>query len=262
VSEIGGSNVTQRIPVPSTDDEIARLASTMNEMLQRLDQAYSTQRRFVADASHELRSPLSTLAASVELARADAGPDTWRELSPVIENEIDRMTRLVSDLLLLARADEHSAGHDLEDVDLDDVVESEARRLRAIGGPSVEREVQPTRVVGDPAGMAQVVTNLVDNAARHARSTVSLRLRTESSRAGHQAVLLVDDDGPGVPEDDRERVLERFVRLDASRNRVSGGSGLGLAIVNEVVRAHGGSVRIGTSPAGGCRVEVRLPAGS
>ncbi|WP_426565516.1 sensor histidine kinase [Angustibacter sp. McL0619] len=260
VNEIGGSNVAERIPVPPSDDEIARLAVTMNEMLSRLDEAHRTQRRFVADASHELRSPLTTLAASVELASLDPTGETWQHLSPVMDNEIARMNRLVSDLLLLAKADEHSIPLRLVDVDLDDVVEREVRRLRAVTSLTVEVSVRPTRVVGDPSRLGQAVTNLTDNAARHARSTVRLQLGADPGADGSGALLVVEDDGPGVPAAERERVFERFVRLDDSRGRDSGGSGLGLAIARELVLAHGGSVRIVDAPAGGCRVEVRWPA--
>ncbi len=259
VSEIGGTRVTERIPVPPADDEIARLARTMNEMLARLQEAQHTQRRFVADASHELRSPLSTLAASVELARTDPTASTWRDLSPVMEDEIGRMTRLVSDLLLLAKADEHTILLTVEDVDLDDVLEREVRRLRTFPGLRVEPTVHPTRVVGDAARLSQVVTNLADNAARHARSTVRLQLGQDPAAASPTALLVVEDDGPGIPADDRDRVFERFVRLDDSRERSRGGSGLGLAIVRELVLAHGGSVRVEDAAGGGCRVEVRLP---
>jgi signal transduction histidine kinase len=258
VNEIGGSNVAERIPVPPSDDEIARLAVTMNEMLGRLDEAHRTQRRFVADASHELRSPLTTLAASVELASADPTAATWHDLSPVMNSEIDRMNRLVSDLLLLAKADEHAIPLHLEDVDLDDVVEREVRRLRAVTGLTVEVDAHPTRVVGDLSRLGQAITNLTDNAARYARSTVRLQLGEDpSGDAG--ALLVVEDDGVGVPPAERERVFERFVRLDDSRGRASGGTGLGLAITRELVLAHGGSVRVTEASAGGCRVEVRLP---
>src|SRR5580765_1989505 len=120
VSEIGGSRVDERIPVPTSGDEIARLATTMNQMLTRLDEAQLAQRRFVADSSHELRSPLATLAASMELAQADPTPTSWRELSPMMSAEVSRMSRLVEDLLLLAKVDEHSMRLNVEEVDLDD----------------------------------------------------------------------------------------------------------------------------------------------
>ena len=256
VSEIGGSRVAERIPVPRSGDEIARLAETMNEMLERLDQAQSAQRRFVADSSHELRSPLATLTAAVELAAADSSSETWRELSPVMASEISRMSRLVEDLLLLAKVDEHSMRLHVEEVDLDDLVDDETRRLRAISGLTVRPAVRPVRIMGDRARLGQAITNLADNAARHARSTV--RLTLEGTATGG-ATVVVADDGPGVPAAQRDRVFERFVRLDSSRGRSSGGSGLGLSIVREIVRAHGGTVEISDARPSGCRVEIQLP---
>jgi signal transduction histidine kinase len=147
----------------------------------------------------------------------------------------------------------------MEDVDLDDVLDAETRRLRAVTDLTVELDVTPVRVTGDTARLAQVVRNLGDNAARHARSRVRLSLRVDEGSTPGVAVVHVDDDGPGIPDAERERVFERFVRLDDSRGRAKGGSGLGLAIVRELVRAHGGTVRVVPSPLGGCRVELRLP---
>jgi signal transduction histidine kinase len=257
VAEIGGSQVSERIPVPASGDEIALLATTMNQMLQRLERTRRTQRRFVADASHELRSPLTTLAASLEVAAADRTNGSWRQLSPVMAAEVDRMGRLVQDLLLLAKADEHAIRLDLAEVDLDDLVGDGARRLRAHPRLRVDSsDVVPTRVVGDRDQLARVVNNLADNAAQHARTVVRVSLHQE--RDG--ALLVVEDDGPGVAPADRDRVFERFVRLDDSRQRAGGGSGLGLAIVQEVVHAHGGVVTLGESRSGGCRIEVRLAA--
>jgi signal transduction histidine kinase len=256
VSEIGGSRVEERIPVPESGDEIARLATTMNQMLERLDDAQRTQRRFVADSSHELRSPLATLAASLEVATTDATARSWRELAPVMTAEVARMGRLVEDLLLLAKVDEHTMRLRVEDVDLDDLVDAEARRLSAFPRLAVEAHVYPVRVSGDHGRLAQVITNLADNAARHASSTVRLTLR---ERPAGGAEILIEDDGPGVPAAQRDRVFERFVRLDASRGRSSGGSGLGLAIVREIVHAHGGSVQMSDTDGGGCRVQVSLP---
>jgi signal transduction histidine kinase len=257
VAAIGGSQVSERIPVPASGDEIALLATTMNQMLQRLEEGRSTQRRFVADASHELRSPLTTLAASLEVAAADRTDGSWRALSPVMAAEVDRMGRLVQDLLLLAKADERAIGLDLAEVDLDDLVGEGVKRLKAHPRLTVDSsDVVPTRVVGDRDQLGRVVNNLADNAAQHARTAVRVSLRQESGGA----LLVVEDDGPGVAPADRARVFERFVRLDDSRQRRGGGSGLGLAIVQEVVRAHGGTVRLRESAMGGCRVEVRLVA--
>lgn len=255
VSEIRGSAVRERIPVPGSGDEIERLAITMNDMLARLDQAQQAQRRFVADSSHELRSPLATLAASMELGALDESGRTWSELSPVMASEVMRMNRLVEDLLLLAKVDEHGLRLTVEDVDLDDLIDAEVRRLRAYSGLRVEPRIRPVRVSGDRVRLGQAVTNLADNAARHAKSLVRLSLDERASGA----VIIVEDDGPGVPPDQRDRVFERFVRLDVSRERASGGSGLGLSIVREIVLAHDGRVRIIDGPGTGCRVEVELP---
>jgi signal transduction histidine kinase len=256
VAAIGARRLDERVPVPAADDEIRRLAITMNAMLDRLEAASNAQRRFVADASHELRSPLATLRAAVDVSVEDAGATSWRELSPGMRAEVDRMSRLVDDLLLLAKVDEHGLSLDRGDVDLDDVVESEARRVRDLGAVAVSAATQPVRVTGDAAKLAQVVRNLSDNAVRHANGAVRFELALEDG----VAVLHVDDDGPGVPAADRDRVFDRFVRLDPSRGRESGGSGLGLAITREIALAHAGRVEAGESPLGGARFTVVLPA--
>lgn len=255
VAAIGGSRVRQRLEVPTTGDEVARLATTLNQMLDRLDHAGRVQRQFVADAGHELRSPLSTLTAAVDVARRESDARAWDELSDVMQAELDRLTQLVEDLLLLSKVDELGLEIAERDVDLDDLVDDQRRRLLAHPGLHLEVTTQPTRVRGDRSRLAQVLTNLVDNAVRHTRSLVRLSVRTD----GDHAVVVVEDDGPGIPAAQRAHVFERFVRLDDSRGRSSGGSGLGLAIVAEIVQAHGGTVSIGDRPGGGCRVEVRLP---
>jgi signal transduction histidine kinase len=258
VARIGAARLGERVPVPPTRDEIARLAITMNMMLDRLQSAQSAQRQFVADASHELRSPLATFATGLEVAGADPTGEVWRDLRPVMAAEIDRMSVLVEHLLLLARADDRGLELDVVDVDLDDLLAEEAGRLRASTALRIGGRITPVRVNGDPLRLSQVIRNLADNAVRHASGRVELSLRQE----GDEAVLTVEDDGPGVPEDQRERVFDRFVRLDESRARASGGSGLGLAIVREVLAAHGGRVWLDAGPLGGARVVVRLPVPS
>jgi signal transduction histidine kinase len=238
-----------RVPVPPGRDEVSRLAVTMNEMLARLEASQRSQRRFVADASHELRSPVATLRAASDVWAADAGVP--RDLIALVAAESGRLEGLVGDLLLLARADEGRTLAERVEVDLDEVVEAEVRRLRQVApGLRIVFSAVPVRVVGDPSALARAVRNLTDNAVRHASSLVELHLVPEQD--GAQVRVL--DDGPGIPEADRERVLERFVRLDASRQRGSGGTGLGLAIVAEIAVAHGGSVRVGERPGGGCAV--------
>ncbi|MDX6239830.1 MAG: hypothetical protein QOG10_4645 [Kribbellaceae bacterium] len=255
VHGIGTGQLAERVPVPRTGDEIARLAVTMNEMLDRLQAGQETQRRFVADASHELRSPIATMMAVLDVVVADDTGQAWQELRQVMEAETDRMRRLVEDLLLLAKADDDGLRMNRSDVDLDDLVDAEIRRLRSAGGPAVQAEVPAVRVSGDAAKLSQVIRNLADNAVRAARGTVRFTL----AERGGTAIVVVEDDGDGVPAAERSRVFERFVRLDASRDRGSGGSGLGLSIVQEVVRGHGGTVEVTDSALGGARFVISLP---
>jgi signal transduction histidine kinase len=257
VDEISAAELHRRVPDLPGDDEIARLTRTMNRMLARLEGAHSRQRRFVSDASHELRSPVASIRQHAEVALAYPGRTSTAELATTVLAEDLRIQRLVEDLLLLARADEHTLEPRRRPVDLDDLVLEEARRLRQVSGLAVDTSaVSAGRVDGDARGLGTVLRNLGDNAARHARARVSFALA-----AGNGTVALaVDDDGPGIPAGDRERVLERFVRLDDARTRDGGGNGLGLAIVAELVGAHGGHLGITASALGGARVEVTLPA--
>jgi signal transduction histidine kinase len=256
VDEISAVELHRRVPDPPGDDEVARLARTMNRMLDRLQRAHLRQRRFVADASHELRSPVASIRQHAEVALAHPDGTTTAELAATVLAEDLRIQRLVEDLLLLARADEHALVPGRRQVDLDDLVFEEARRLRAATDLQVDvGAVSPGRVDGDAAGLRRVLRNLGDNAARHAGTRVAFAL---AERDG-AAVLTVEDDGHGIPAPDRRRVLERFVRLDDARARDAGGSGLGLAIVAELVAAHGGTVAIASSPLGGAQVQVSLP---
>lgn len=253
VAGIDYGDLGARVPVPPSRDEVAALAATMNDMLARLESSQATQRRFVADASHELRSPLATLAASLELG--DRDPAARPDLAGLMAGEVTRMSRLVDDLLLLAKADDRGLVVRREAVDLDDLLAREAARLRAHGRVQVRLDAPPLQVSGDPDRLTQVVRNLCDNAERAARTVVALGVRQE----GAQAVVTVDDDGPGIDEADRERVFGRFVRLDDARTRSAGGSGLGLAIVAEIIAAHGGTARVVPGGLPGARFEVRLP---
>lgn len=252
VATIESTDLGRRVPVPVTYDEVQRLADTMNQMLARLEQGQQLQRRFVSDASHELRSPLATLSASLELTAPSSGEPTG--LHPIMQAEVLRMQRLVDDLLLLARADDNGLRVALGDVDLDDVAWLEVERLRASSRLHVEASIDPVRVQGDRGRLDQMLRNLVENAAQAAHDTVRVTL---TSAAG-EAVLCVDDDGPGIPPEDRARVFDRFIRLDPGRSRDHGGSGLGLAIVREVARAHGVTIVVGDAPLGGARFELRM----
>ena len=256
VDEISAAALHRRVPDPPADDEIGRLARTMNRMLGRLEQAQARQRRLVADASHELRSPVATIRQHAEVALAHPGRTTTSELASTVLAEDLRLQRLTEDLLLLTRADEQSLALRRRPVDLDDLVFEEAKRLREATGLRVDTSaVSAGRVAGDAAGLRRVLRNLGDNASRHARERLALSVAERDATV----VLAVEDDGSGIPEADRERVFERFVRLDGARARDDGGSGLGLAIVAELVAAHGGAVLAGAGPLGGARVEVTLP---
>lgn len=256
VAMIGAGDLAKRVPLPLARDEVHRLGETMNSMLDRLEASAGRQRRFVADASHELRSPLATIQASLEVALAREDLALWQETGQDLRIEYDRIHRLVEGLLLLARLD-GQIPLAREEIDLDDVVHEEAERLRRRAAGSVEVARLPAlRVRGDAGRLAQVVDNLADNAARHAATTVSLSLR----RDGNYAVVQVSDDGPGVAPPDRERIFDRFTRLDDARGRDRGGSGLGLAISREIARAHGGSLAVlATQAANGATFELRLP---
>jgi len=264
VDAVTAQSLSRRLPDPGGSDEIARLARTLNGMLDRLDSSATAQRRFVGDASHELKTPLATIRQHAEVALLHPGSIDGAALADTVLGEEARLTALVQGLLVLARADEGALGVTRRPVDLDDLVVSETARLRGVARPDGRGSlavdataVGPARVDGDEGLLGQVVHNLVANAARHADTRVAVALDERDGRA----VLTVDDDGAGVAEADRERVFERFVRLDEARARDSGGSGLGLAIVREIVRVHGGSVSITTSPLGGARFVVDLPAG-
>jgi signal transduction histidine kinase len=256
VERISTADLHRRVPVPAGRDEIARLAETMNRMMERLERGLARQRRFVSDASHELRSPVASIRQHVEVALAHPSDTAADELARVVLEEDLRLQRLVEDLLILARMDEGAPDGRGQVLDLDDLVFEQVDRLRTRDGLAVDTSrVSAGRVVGDRKRLERLVGNLFDNAARHARGTVAVGL----AEVGDQVVLTVDDDGGGIPEGDRERVFGRFERLQDARDRDSGGAGLGLAIVGEVAVAHGGTAKAGESPLGGARFEVRLP---
>ena len=255
VDAISAAQLHRRVPRPKADDEIGRLAATMNRMLERLESARNSQRRFVSDASHELRSPITTIRQHAEVALAHPEHVTAAELAEVVLAEQQRMQRLVEDLLLLARVDEH-VPLTRAAVDLDDLAFEEGHRLRSATSKRVDTSgVKAVRVQGDADALRRMVRNVGENAVRHASSRVDVTL----VERGEEVVLTIDDDGPGIPATERARVLQRFVRLDDARSRDEGGSGLGFSIVDEVVRAHGGSMSIEQSPLGGARIVITLP---
>jgi signal transduction histidine kinase len=253
VESISSSGLDRRVPEPGTDDEVARLAVTMNRMLGRLESSQARQRRFVSDAAHELRSPVASIRQHSEVAIAHPDATSVPELAEVVHGENLRVEGLVDDLLLLARLDEGARSS--EQVDLDDAVLAEAARLRGSTALTIQTAVTATRVTGDPLELGRMVRNLADNATRHAEHVVALSAEALEG----WAVVTVEDDGAGVAVDDRARVFERFVRLDDARSRDKGGAGLGLAIVRAIADAHGGEVVLDEGPLGGARFTVRLP---
>lgn len=257
VDEISALELHRRVPESSSDDEIARLAGTMNRMLDRLEASHQQQHQFVSDASHELRSPVASIRQNAEVAIAHPGQTSVEELADVVLAEGLRIERLVEDLLLLARADERTLGLNRRPVDLDDLVFDEAARLRSMTTLRIDVSgVSAGRIDGDRAHLARALRNLGDNAARHARSAVRFTLHER----GDWVHLSVDDDGDGVGAGDRTAIFDRFVRLDEARARDHGGSGLGLAIVAEIVSSHGGSVEVRDGSLGGAQFEIVLPA--
>jgi signal transduction histidine kinase len=257
VDAISNKELHRRVPDPGGADEIARLAATMNQMLARLQEGQARERRFISDASHELRSPVTTIRQHAEVARRHPTRTTIEELASVVLEEDERLQHLVEDLLLLTQMDEGTLRLRTESVDLDDLLFEEADRMRATTALRVDTSaVSAGRVSGDREQLSKLVRNLTGNAARHAASTVALSLRDESG----EVVLIVEDDGEGIPLPERERIFERFVRLDEARDRDSGGSGLGLAIVAQIAAAHGAAVRVRDGRVGGAHFEVRFPA--
>ncbi|SMQ57819.1 HAMP domain-containing sensor histidine kinase [Agreia sp. VKM Ac-1783] len=257
VDEVTASSLDRRVADPGTDDEVGRLAHTMNRMLQRLDDSRRSQNRFISDASHELKSPLASLRQYAEVARAHPDRISPDELSTAVLDEGARLESLVQGMLVLARADERSLARPTTLVDLDDIVFAEARRLRESTSLTIDSSgVAAAQLRGDAGLLAQLVRNLVDNAVRHATSIVVLAVHADDPDG--RVVLVVEDDGQGVPEADRRRVFERFVRLDEARARDGGGSGLGLAIVREIAAAHGGAVSVEEGARGGARFVVTL----
>jgi signal transduction histidine kinase len=254
---ISATELHRRIPSGGGRDEITRLAATLNRMLERLEAGQLRQRRFVSDASHELRSPVATIRQHAEVALAHSDDSLTKDLASVVLTEDLRLQRLVEDLLLLARTDEQLVDERRAPVDLDDLVLEEIDRHRKDAGPTIEAgRVSAGRISGDRKQLARLTSNLIENAVRHARGSVAVSLGHEND----QVVLRVDDDGTGIPPQERARVFERFVRLEPARDRDSGGSGLGLAIVAEVAAAHGGAATAGDSPLGGARFQISFPA--
>jgi signal transduction histidine kinase len=246
------------LPVPPTDDELARLAVTLNDMLERLRASARQQRDFAADAAHELRTPLTTLLAGLDVARSGGAGTDWDAASATAVEQARRLTAIIDDLLLLARTDADRLVR-ADRVDVGALVAEVA--AAASDGDAVPVLVHvpdaPLEVAGDQAALERTMRNLLDNGRRHATSGVVVDVRRE----GTHVVVTVADDGRGVPDDELDAIFTRFHRVDAARSRTDGGTGLGLAIVRGVARSHGGDAVAGRGPDGGLSVRVTLDAG-
>lgn len=252
---INRRHLDERMDVPQGPDVIATLATALNQMLDRLQTADRAQRRFVSNASHELRSPLATLTTVLEVAVRDPTGTTWRESTEILQTQVRRMSYLVADLLTLSRIDDAGPAIAVTDVDLDVVIHDEIRRLQAVSRHRISAALFPARIRGDPDRLSQVFRNILNNADRHAADAIAVTMHA----AAGSATVDIDNDGDLIPPGERERIFDRFVRLEQSRSRESGGSGLGLSIAHEILQAHHGSIRATESPAGQCRFEVMLP---
>ncbi|MEU9884412.1 HAMP domain-containing sensor histidine kinase [Sphaerisporangium sp. NPDC051011] len=252
LAEITASDLSRRVPLPPHRDELRGLAETVNQTLDRLQQAVERQRRFASDASHDLRSPITAMRAQVEDALANRDDADWSKAAEAMTGSLDRLQAIVSDLLVIARLDsEERVTRDY--IDLAELVRGETgRRSR---GKRLVADLRPGVIVsGDRLQLARLLTNLLDNGERHAASTVTVRLRRE----GGDAVMEVIDDGEGIRPEHREVVFQRFTRLAAGREKDAQGTGLGLAIAREIAQRHEGTLTIEDSPRG-ARFVLRMP---
>jgi two-component system, OmpR family, sensor kinase len=261
--QISVDRLDERVPVPKARDEVGRLADTFNAMLDRLEAGVEAQRRLIADASHDLRTPLAVMRSELEVALAggDLPPEAEEVLASTAE-EVERMARMVDNLLALAQADQGGLELFVRPVDLRDLAEATAAKLRPLAqAKGLEVAVDGTSPVvsGDRERLTQVVTNLVENAVKY---TNHGRVRLTAWQSGPEAGLTVSDTGPGIPPDELVRVFDRFYRADTARGRAVDGSGLGLAIAQEIVHAHGGRIWAEPGTDSGTRFTFALPVAS
>ena len=255
VAKLGATDLGKRVPVPNTGDELTDLATTMNAMLHRISESVDRQRQFIGDASHELKTPLTSMRTQLEVLFAHSDVIDWRQATGNVALDVERMQDLVADLLLLAKLDDQAPARS-DKVELSELaMECFQACPPSRPGASITLDCAPAWVVGDRAQLARLINNLLENAQRHAATNATISIGPD---APSQAVITVHDDGPGIPAADRERVFDRFVRLDEARSVDSGGTGLGLAIVRDIAHAHGGTVVL-TDNNPGARFVVSLP---
>jgi signal transduction histidine kinase len=254
VTAITSADLSQRVPEPGTGDEIGRLARTMNDMLARLDDSAARQRRFVADASHELRSPLTAIRTGLEVRLSHPDRAPWPQIARRAVRQSLRLEQLIAELLVLARADAGQLAARRQPVDLAALL-ADLRAATPAPGISIDLSVPPgTTTSGNPEDLSRMFRNLLDNAVLYACHRVAI-----AAAAGPDgAVVEIADDGPGIPAEERERVFGRFVRLDASREHASRSAGLGLAIARQIAAAHGATIVLTDAEGGGTRAVVTL----
>jgi two-component system OmpR family sensor kinase len=258
-AQVDGGDLSPRMRQPGRSDEIRQLADSFDTMLDRLEDAFARQRAFASDASHELRTPLTVIRGQVEVLARMPEPtaEDVRRVERLVRTEMVRMERLVEDLLVLARADE-SEFLRKRAIDLEEFCQEMLDGLRTTADRRFELDKVPAgNINADPDRLAQALRNLIRNSIDHTGPGGLVRLT--ASADGDRVTIAVEDDGPGIPPEQRERVFDRFHRTDSARNRARGGAGLGLAIVRAVAEAHGGRVAAGESPEGGARVQIELP---
>jgi len=261
---ISAENLSQRLDVNNSRDELGRLATTINDLLTRLESAFNEQQRFIADASHELRTPLAVLRGETEVALAkQRSAEEYQESLSLIQEEAERLSRIVEDLFILARQPiDAPATLIKERVSLNDAVKDCARAAQVLATRKgvqlkTENNSTPISLNGDKELITRMLLNLLDNAVKYtpAGGEISLAL----TRQNGNAEITVRDTGIGIPEVDRQRIFDRFYRVDKARSRALGGAGLGLSIVRWIVEVHGGEIRIDSTPGRGSTFTVDLP---
>jgi signal transduction histidine kinase len=256
VAKLSATDLGKRVPVPNTGDELTDLATTMNAMLHRISESVDRQRQFIGDASHELKTPLTSMRTQLEVLFAHPDVIDWRQATGNVALDLERMQDLIADLLLLTKLDDQVPAR-TDRVELSELaMECFRASSPSRPGASITLDSAPVWVVGDRAQLARLINNLLANAWRHAATNAAISIGPD---APSQAVITIYDDGPGIPVADRERVFDRFVRLDEARSVDSGGTGLGLAIVRDIAHAHGGTVVL-TDNNPGARFVVSLPS--
>jgi signal transduction histidine kinase len=254
-SAITSADLSRRVPEPGTEDEVGHLAQTMNQMLARLEDSARRQRTFVADASHELRSPVAAIRTTLDVALAHPDTAPWPTIAARAAQQGERLEQLLQQLLLLAKADEHTLAGHRRPVDIHQLLREVAGTTRT-NHVTVRLALTGDAIVpGNSGTLGRLFRNVLENAVRYAASTVTVTTDVTPTTVD----VRIADDGPGIPEADHERVFDRFVRLDSSRDRATGNSGLGLAIAREIATSHDGSIRVEDAAVSGAHVLIQLP---